>query len=398
MGRPPQKHAPKQLSAQKNGRNGRGQNSSSKHALYAGALGGFAILGASAVVGAFWMKDRLPREPPSPPAPVVDRTEPAAGLGPETMEQQAPLLNRLLALLGEVEKFTPDDQPEERRAAAERVEAELKSIEAQMTDTTSVGGSQSAALISIVRSALQADGRGEEDMGENWSDENLQKEHGFVTYANQEYWDQSYSNQKYGESFDWASSWTKPSLRDNTTLSELVRPLVPKDARILVLGCGNSNMSVIMHEEGYTDITNIDFSSAAIDIMQKQYGHLPGMSWLQMDASNLTFDNGTFDVVMEKSLFDALFAGTGIKADKVLAEAWRVLRPAGKLLSIAFTGERLKSLLDAGWHAPRDPDDGSEVEPNTAATEACDIAGQLEHMKKKEADILHVYVYRCLKT
>jgi len=401
--------------AEKLGR-GRGKGSSSKvHALYAGALGGFAVLGASAVAGAFWLKDLLPAQSASLSIP-VQRAVPeeqaqarsesagadaAEGLGPETMEQQGPLLKRLLQLLGEVEKFTDDTQLAERRAAEDRVEAELIEIEKQIKSDT-VGGSQSAALISIVRAALQSDRKGETTMGDDWSDETLQKTHGFVTYANQAYWDESYSNQRYGSSFDWGSSWTKPSLSGDS-LGELVRPLVPKDAHILVLGCGNSNMSVIMHEEGYTNITNIDFSTAVIEQMQKLYGNLPGMSWLQMDASSLAFQDGTFDVVIEKSLFDALFAGTGVKAEAVLAEARRVLQPAGQLLSIAFTGERLKSLLDKGWNASSSPDKiGSQpaspdVVESGPMSQKCSIAGQLQHPKKKQDEILTVYLYRCVK-
>ena len=48
-----------------------------------------------------------------------------------------------------------------------------------------------------------------------------------------------------------------------------------------------------------------------------------------MDASALALDDAGFDAVIEKGLFDALFAGTGALTEKVLAEAQRVLRHRG---------------------------------------------------------------------
>merc|ERR1712176_1588699 len=124
-----------------------------------------------------------------------------------------------------------------------------------------MGDKQSAALISVVRSALNADADGWKD--EEWNDETLAKQHGFVTYASQAYWDEAYADNKYGDSFDWYGAWSEKGV-DGNSIGDVVRSLLVKDSKILMLGCGNSNMSVIMHEEGFRDITNVDISEPVI--------------------------------------------------------------------------------------------------------------------------------------
>ena len=42
-----------------------------------------------------------------------------------------------------------------------------------------------------------------------------------------------------------------------------------KNDKILNIGCGNSRLSEDLSEEGYEDITNIDFSTKAISIMEE---------------------------------------------------------------------------------------------------------------------------------
>ena len=65
--------------------------------------------------------------------------------------------------------------------------------------------------------------------------------------------------------FEWYSEWAqlRPLLRAAVGATE-----APADAaaapggRVLVVGCGNSELSAQMYDDGFTDITNIDFSKA----------------------------------------------------------------------------------------------------------------------------------------
>ena len=53
--------------------------------------------------------------------------------------------------------------------------------------------------------------------------------------------------------FDWFKKYAD--------IKQHLAPLIPsKDARILMLGCGNSTLSRDMYDDGYTNILNIDVS------------------------------------------------------------------------------------------------------------------------------------------
>ena len=61
-----------------------------------------------------------------------------------------------------------------------------------------------------------------------------------------------------------------------------------------------------MHRDGFTDITNIDYSSVVINNMKKKYNNLPSMKWAVMDIRDLKYCEHTFDVVIEKGTLDSL--------------------------------------------------------------------------------------------
>ena len=65
-------------------------------------------------------------------------------------------------------------------------------------------------------------------------------------------------------------------------------------------------MSVDMHTAGYHSICNIDYSSVCIHTMSTRHADCAGMSWLHMDARQLSFPDGSFDVVLEKGTLDAM--------------------------------------------------------------------------------------------
>ena len=44
-----------------------------------------------------------------------------------------------------------------------------------------------------------------------------------------------------------------------------------KETEIMILGCGLSNIGAKLYEEGYFYITNVDFSSVAIDYMRNKH-------------------------------------------------------------------------------------------------------------------------------
>ncbi|KAJ6984758.1 EEF1A lysine methyltransferase 4-like isoform X2 [Populus alba x Populus x berolinensis] len=82
-------------------------------------------------------------------------------------------------------------------------------------------------------------------------------------YGDALYWDARYVQE--AESFDWYQHYS--------SLRPFVRRYIPTSSRVLMVGCGNALMSEDMVEDGYENITNIDISSVAIDIMRRKYEH-----------------------------------------------------------------------------------------------------------------------------
>merc|ERR1719387_233271 len=99
------------------------------------------------------------------------------------------------------------------------------------------------------------------------------------------------------------------------------------------------------------------------------------MKWLTMDANNLEFPDGHFDAVIEKGMFDALFAGTGLKVQPVLSEAHRVLRKGGTLFSVTYSGNRISELFQG--------QKGSLDEAEVPKDLSCRVAGALRTKPKQ---------------
>ncbi|KAJ8933712.1 hypothetical protein NQ314_013842 [Rhamnusium bicolor] len=90
-------------------------------------------------------------------------------------------------------------------------------------------------------------------------------------------------------------------------LSEHLHKYVKKQDNVLITGCGNSTLGRDLYDIGYSNITNIDISQVVIRQMlaqnEKQRSNL---KYLQMDALNMTLENETFNVVLDKGTLDAL--------------------------------------------------------------------------------------------
>ncbi|RDB23661.1 Methyltransferase-like protein 13 [Hypsizygus marmoreus] len=123
-------------------------------------------------------------------------------------------------------------------------------------------------------------------------------------YGTKEYWDQRYTQESQDAHFDWFKSYAE--------LAPFILELIPnKDARILMLGCGNSKLSEEMWEDGYKNIINIDYSSVVVEQMRKRHRERPEMEWHEMDVRNLQFDDDSFDVAIDKGTMDAMMTAKG---------------------------------------------------------------------------------------
>ena len=58
---------------------------------------------------------------------------------------------------------------------------------------------------------------------------------------------------------------------------------------MLVVGCGNSELSAQMYDDGVTGVTNIDFSRVCVrEMLHKHLRARPLMKWQVMDMTAMT--------------------------------------------------------------------------------------------------------------
>lgn len=155
-------------------------------------------------------------------------------------------------------------------------------------------------------------------------------------YKKKEYWDERFATE---ESYDWLLKFDD--------LKDSLQPFLKVDSKILVVGCGNSTFSPDLYDAGFHNIVNIDYSDVVIENMRSKHSETrPEMQWVKMDMCNLTFENGSFDVVIDKAAMDALMVDEGDVWDPqqetissvhdMCLSVSRVLSPDGLFLMISF--------------------------------------------------------------
>lgn len=152
-------------------------------------------------------------------------------------------------------------------------------------------------------------------------------------YDQPDFWEKQYAESEVYSEFEWYLSLQE--------YKDLLLAMLPKDARILNIGCGTSGLSEALYHGGRKQLVNIDISSSCIELMKRKCEAMRDMEWLVMDATQLTFEDESFDVVIDKATSDVFMAvkksemsTAREQALKLFREAWRVLRPNGLFIII----------------------------------------------------------------
>ncbi|WVQ81672.1 hypothetical protein IAT38_003797 [Cryptococcus sp. DSM 104549] len=117
-----------------------------------------------------------------------------------------------------------------------------------------------------------------------------------------------------GTSFDWFlhPTYLLPLFEELTSDITSASGGKGKDARILMLGCGNSALGEVMYDAGWTNIVNLDYSKTVIEQMKERHAEKrPLMTWQEMDVLNLEFAEDEFDLVVDKGTMDAMLTTKG---------------------------------------------------------------------------------------
>ena len=164
-------------------------------------------------------------------------------------------------------------------------------------------------------------------------------------YNKQVYWDSRYKTE---DTFEWFG-------KGYHDFRNILQPYLQKCYKILVLGCGNSPFSYDMYEDGYTQITNIDYSPICIEMMAEKYKNCEEMKWVEMNIKDLHFAPKSFDAVIEKGTIDALLVEEKdpwnvsdegrLSVEKCLNQVTKVLKSNGRFISISFSQPHFRKQL-----------------------------------------------------
>jgi ubiquinone/menaquinone biosynthesis C-methylase UbiE len=107
---------------------------------------------------------------------------------------------------------------------------------------------------------------------------------------------------------------------------ELFKKNVPKEARILDVGCGYGRTLHELYLSGFTNLTGIDISKKMIDKGTKLY---PKLTLKKYDGFKFPFENNSFDAVILLAVLTCIISNN--EQEKLIDEIQRVLKDDGIL-------------------------------------------------------------------
>ena len=159
-------------------------------------------------------------------------------------------------------------------------------------------------------------------------------------YESIEYWEKRYANDGAEETFEWYLPYSHG-------IRELLAQVAKHDERILVIGCGNSTMSEEMYDDGFKNLVSTDVVPRILRRMRQRSRHREGLVFEQQDATQLTYEDASFDVVIDKGTIDAIDVGPK-NVPNVVREAHRVLTPGGRFIVFSSIAPPLRDFYFQG--------------------------------------------------
>ncbi|XP_049588046.1 eEF1A lysine and N-terminal methyltransferase [Syngnathus scovelli] len=166
-------------------------------------------------------------------------------------------------------------------------------------------------------------------------------------FSSAEYWERFFK--KRGEkSFEWYGDYNK--------LCGVLHKYIKMQDKVLVVGCGNSELSEQLHDVGYKYLTNIDISETVVSHMnQRNAERRPDLKFQQVDATQMPYQDACYQAALDKGTLDAMASEEGGQlARNMLTEVGRVLSVGGRYVCITLAQESVIRLavehfVQLGW-------------------------------------------------
>jgi ubiquinone/menaquinone biosynthesis C-methylase UbiE len=143
-----------------------------------------------------------------------------------------------------------------------------------------------------------------------------------------QHWEQVYTT-KATDNVSWFQEHANQSLEliHNTELG--------KDAVIIDVGGGASTLVDDLAEEGYTNLTVLDLSSAALEVAKHRLGkHAEAVRWIVGDITKTELPENRFDVWHDRAVFHFLTDPSDRQG--YVEQVMRSVRPGGHVIIAAF--------------------------------------------------------------
>lgn len=140
-----------------------------------------------------------------------------------------------------------------------------------------------------------------------------------------EFWQQRYEQDSIG----WDMGEVSPPLK--AYIDQL--PESVKDQAILVAGAGNAYEVGYLHEQGFTNVTLVDFALAPIEAFAERYPDFPSTHLICADFFSLSPEQYQFDWVLEQTFFCAINPS---RRDEYVKQMAALIKPKGKLIGLLF--------------------------------------------------------------
>ena len=140
-----------------------------------------------------------------------------------------------------------------------------------------------------------------------------------------EFWQQRYEQDSIG----WDMGQVSPPLK--AYIDQL--PESAKEQSILVPGAGNAYEVGYLHEQGFTNVTLVDFAPAPIAAFAERYPDFPAKHLICADFFELSPEKYQFDWVLEQTFFCAINPS---RRDEYVQQMAALLKPNGKLIGLLF--------------------------------------------------------------
>ena len=122
---------------------------------------------------------------------------------------------------------------------------------------------------------------------------------------------------------------------------------ISAESRILMVGCGNSKVSEQMYDAGYKNIVNVDIAPSIIKLMKDYHDKKEKfMEWTVMDCMNMTFEDQSFDLVIDKGTIDAVICGDDLQPSlQITREMCRITKKSGHVVLVSNAAPQGRKML-----------------------------------------------------